>query len=701
MSFRSADDDPLLGCLGLIARFYQRPISGDALKAGFPADGRPVDPPALIRMAAAAGFSAEVVSRSLDRFNPLLLPAILLLKDGACLLTAVDGDVNFELVFAESGGGRRLSRADLEPLYTGRTIFVQPIARLDQRAEVLAPLPKRSWFWGTLLKYRRQYLDVALASLFINLFAVASSLFVMNVYDRVVPNRALETLWVLAMGVSIVFLFDFLLRTLRGHFLDSAGKKADVLISAHLFRQVMAIRLEKRPASAGSMANTMKEFESLRDFFTSATLTTLIDLPFLFLFVAIIAYIGTWLALVPILAIPLVLAVGFGLQRPLERLTREHQAEASQKHGLLVEAISGLETLKSLGAEGVVQSKWEELVGLTAKTAQKSRLVSTFAVNFTMTVQQLVSVAIIVVGVYMIADGTLTMGALIACNILAGRALAPLGQLSGLLMRYQGARMAYQGLDKLMHEATDRDSDRTYLHRSDWEGAIQFAQVDFAYPGSRQPALQTVSFEIRAGERVAILGRAGSGKSTLAKLLDGLYRPTAGSILVDGVDIGQIDPTDLRRVLGYAGQDARLFYGSLRENIALGAAGADDDRIMAAARLVGIDEWIRRQANGLDRRVGENGEGLSGGQRQAVALGRVFLRDPRILMLDEPTAAYDHNAEQVFIAALQSYLEGRTLLLVTHKPALLTLVDRIIVLDDGKIVADGPKDRVLQALAQK
>lgn len=696
--------DPLLGCLALLARFHQRPASPDALKAGFPDDGKALTPPGFLRLAESIGFSARIADRTLDTFHPLLLPAVLLLEDGACLLTAMDESDEahpYEVVFSESGGGRRVSREKLAQLYTGQAIFVQPVCRLDQRAEVVAPLPQASWFWGTLLRYRRQYADVALASLFINLFAVATSLFAMNVYDRVVPNRTLETLWVLAIGVCLALLFDFLLRLLRGHLLDTAGKKADVLISARLFRQVMAIRLEKRAASAGSMANTMKEFESLRDFFTSATLATLIDLPFIFLFVAIIAYIGSWLALVPVLAVPLVVGVGLALQWPLARAVREHQAEAAQKHGMLVEAISGLETLKALGAEGSVQAKWEQLLGLTAKSSQKSRMISTLAVNFTMLVQQMVSVVIVVMGVYMIADGSLSMGALIACNILAGRALAPLGQLSGLLMRYQGARIAYRGLDKLMHEDIDRVDGQSYMHREVWQGAVVFENLGFTYPGTRQPALQGVSFSLRAGERVAILGRAGSGKSTLAKLLDGLYAPASGSIRIDGVNSGQIDPADLRRAIGYAGQDARLFYGSLRENLTLGEPGADDDAILAAAAIVGIDEWIRRQPNGLDRRVGENGEGLSGGQRQAVALTRVLLRSPRILMLDEPTASFDHNAEQVFITTMQQYLVGKTLLLATHKPALLALVERIIVLDEGKVIADGPRDQVLQALAQR
>ena len=701
-----ANDDPLLGCLALLARFHQRPASTDALKAGFPNDGSRLTPLAFLRLAESIGFSARITERPLDTFHPLLLPAVLLLHEGACLLIALgDGDENeadsVEVMFSESGGGRKLSREKLQRLYSGRAIFVQPVCRLDQRAEVMAPLPRRSWFWGTLLRYRRQYADVALASLFINLFAVASSLFAMNVYDRVVPNRALETLWVLAIGVSLALFFDFLLRLLRSALLDVAGKKADVLISARLFRQVLAIKLEKRAASAGSMANTLKEFESLRDFFTSATLATLIDLPFVFLFVAIIAYIGAWLALVPILAVPLVVGVGLALQWPLARAVREHQAESAQKHGLLVEAISGLETLKALGAEGAVQAKWEQLLGLTASSSQKSRMISTLAVNFTLFVQQMVSVFIVVIGVYMIADGVLSMGALIACNILAGRALAPLGQLSGLLMRYQGARIAYRGLDKLMHEDIDRAEGQSYLHRSLWQGALAFDNVTFAYPGSRQPALQGIGITVRAGERVAILGRAGSGKSTLAKLLDGLYAPVSGSIRIDGVNIGQIDPADLRRVIGYAGQDARLFYGSLRENITLGAAGTDDDAILKAAQVVGIDEWIRRQPNGLDRRIGENGEGLSGGQRQAVALTRVILRSPRILLLDEPTAAFDHNAEQYFVAAMPAYLAERTLLLVTHKPTLLALVERIVVLDEGRVIADGPRDKILQALAQR
>ena len=694
--------DTLLECLVWLTKHHQQPLSADALRAGLPLVEDRLTPALFVRAAERVGLAARIVKRSLQAIPALVLPAVLLLQDGhACVLTSRGEDGSVEVMLPEAGGGmRRLAVEELAPHCTGYAIFVQPAARADDRAEKLVPTLSRSWFWGTVLRFRREYLEVVVASLMVNCFALAAPLFAMNVYDRVVPNSALETLWVLAIGVTIVLLFDFALRSIRGFLLDKTGKKLDMLVSTALFGQVMGIQLKERPASAGSFANQVREFEVLRDFLTSATLATLIDLPFAVLLLAVIAMIGGPLVWIPVLAIPVALTLGLLVQGPLSRVMRENFAMNAQKHGLLVEAIDGLETVKGLSAEGRMQGLWEKSLTVTARTALKSHLLSSVATNFTNFTQQIVYVLVIIAGVYRISEGGLTTGGLVAVSILAGRALIPLAQVAGLLTRYQHARMALKSLNRLMSMAVERPAGKIFMQRPAVSGEIEFSKVKFSYPGQPIPALDGVSFRIARGERVAFLGRIGSGKSTAAKLILGFYFADDGNVLVDGADIQQIDPVDLRRQIGYVPQDVRLFYGTVRANIAMGHLDVDDEDILRAAQLAGVDRIVARHPSGFDMPVGEQGRGLSGGQRQAIAGARAMVGDPAIVVLDEPTSAMDQNTEQAYIQAMRRFAEGRTLILVTHKPSLLALVDRLIVLDSGRVLVDGPKDRVLQALTQ-
>jgi ATP-binding cassette subfamily C protein LapB len=521
----------------------------------------------------------------------------------------------------------------------------------------------------------------------------------MNVYDRVVPNHAIETLWVLAVGVLTVFVFDFLLRNLRGYFVDSAGRMADVKLASRIFEQVLGLKMAARPASAGAFASNLREFESLRDFFTSATLVALVDLPFVLLFVAVVWLIGGPIALVPGIAIPVVIGVGLVLQLPLNRVVRRSFKDAAQKHGLLVESLNGLETIKAAGAEGRTQHDWERYVGATAGSAMHARFLASLGINVSALAQNLVTVGVVVFGVYRIADGDMTVGALVAATIITGRAMAPLAQVAGILTRYHQARAAYEALDQVMALPNERPADVRFLHRPQIHGGIAFQNVSFLYPGAQQPALEQVSFTIRPGERVGLIGRIGSGKTTIEKLVLGLYEPAQGAVLIDGTDLRQIDPADLRRHVGCLLQDVFLFHGTIRDNIALGAPFADDRAVLRAAQLAGVEEFVARHPQGFDLEVGERGERLSGGQRQAVALARALLLDPPILMLDEPTSAMDNDAENRLKQRLGEVLDGRTLLLVTHRASLLSLVERLIVLDGGRLLADGPKDEVLAALA--
>lgn len=696
-----ADDDPLLDCLVAVTRLHGSPVSAEALSAGLPLEAGRLTPSVLLRAAARQGFAARIVKRPLKRISNLALPAILLLADGnACLLTRINPGGTVDLVMPESGfGARTLPVDDLQARYAGYAIFVHPLARPDTRLGDAAPTSGH-WFWSTLWRFKRYYAEALLSTALINLLTLGSALFIMNVYDRVVPNNAIDTLNVLAIGVIMAMGFEFLARNLRGYFIDTSGKKADLLLAEKLFRHALGLRMEARPASSGAFAAQLREFESLRDFCSSATIASFSDLPFVLFFVWVIFLIGGPLYIVPLMAVPLVLGVGLLAQIPLARLMRRHVAETALKHAIVVEAVEGMDTLKTLCAEGVMQGRFENYVALTGNSAVKSRMLSSAVVHFAQLVTQLVTVLAVVWGVYLIGDGELSMGALIAVVILSGRGLAPLSQLAGLLVRYQHARAAYFMLDDLMNQPVERPPGRSFLHRENVRGDIELRNVSFAYPANKASALSEVSFRVGAGERVGILGRVGSGKSTLLKLLVGLYRPQHGAVMLDGADIEQFDPGDLRKHVGYLGQDVRLFHGSLRENISLGTPHADDEAILAAARIAGLEPMVARHPMGFDQPVGEGGTGLSGGQRQAVGLARTLLTQPRVLLLDEPTSSMDHTTEQAFIANLLRYAEGRTLFVVTHKPSILGLVDRLIVVEEGRVVADGPRDAVLRALTQ-
>lgn len=694
-------DDPLLGCLVALTHLLERPTSAQALTAGLPLVGGRLTPDLFPRAAERAGLSARLLRRPLGTIDNVVLPCVLLLRDRrAVLLVRRDGHGEAEIVLPETGGGSTvLSEAELAERYTGYAFFARPALGFAQRDRELLAERSGHWFWSTILRQWPVYAEVLLAAALINCFAIATSLFAMNVYDRVVPNNALETLWVLSVGIFIVLGFDFVLKMLRGYFVDAAGKVADIKLASRIFEHVMNIRMASRPRSAGAFASNLREFETLRDFFTSATLTSLVDLPFLIVFVAIIWIIGGVVAIVPLLGIPLVIGAGLLLQIPLNRIVRRTFKEASQKHGVLVEAINGLETIKSVGAEGRMQRAWESFVAATAESGNQSRLLSALTVNFAGLVSNLVYVGVIIVGVYEIAAGRLTTGALIACSILAGRAMAPLGQVAAVLTRYHQAKTSLETLNGIMQLPAERPPDRVFVHRPVLKGAIELKNVTFSYPGQKLPALSDVSFRIAPGERVGLIGRIGSGKSTIEKLVLGLYEPDSGSVLVDGTDVRQIDPADLRRNIGCVPQDVVLFHGSIRDNITLGAPFADDAAVLRAAAVAGVEDFVTRHPLGYDLNVGERGEALSGGQRQSIAIARALLLDPPILVLDEPTSAMDNGAESRFMQRIARELPGRTVLLVTHRASLLALVERLIVLDGGRVVADGPKDKVLKALA--
>jgi ATP-binding cassette subfamily C protein LapB len=694
-------DDSLSDCLAFLTKLYGRPYTPAQLRAGMPlTDGR-LGLASLIQSAERIGMAATEDRCKLTALPRLALPAILMLKDGrACVLLRLVKRGRAEVFEPRAGDGTHfVTLRELDAMYGGTAVYVRPRFHFDERSHTLE-LPKpKSWFWAGIRQNWWIYGHAVVATLMVNLLALASPLFIMTVYDRVVPNSAVETLWILAIGVGTVAIFDFLFRSLRGYLIDVAGKRLDVRLGNRIFEHLLNMRMEVRPRSAGSLASTLREFDTLREFLGSATVTAFGDMPFIALFIVVVYLIGGPVALVPAVAVPVVLFVGVLIQVPLKAVALRAMRESTQKNALLFEVLNGIETLKGIRAEGWAQRNWEHFVALTAISSMRMKMLTMAATHFTMISTLLVTVGIVVVGVYQIKTGDMTTGALVACVLLSGRIMAPLGQVAALLVRYDQTKLAFNALHQLMITEEERPAERKLVHKPQLDGAIELEKVSFTYPGEDVPALQDLSFKVAAGERVALLGRIGSGKSTILKLIQNLYQPSAGYVRVDDLDSRHIELADLRRQVGYVPQDTVLFHGTIRDNLTQGAPHASDDEVTAAAGLSGLSELIRQSTKGFDQEVGERGAALSGGQRQMIAVARSLVLDPPILLLDEPTSNMDNFAERTFIANMKTWLEGRTLVMVTHRASMLALVDRIVLIDRGKVIADGNKDEVLSLLA--
>lgn len=693
--------DPLLSCLIEITRIHGRGMTPDALLAGLPLKNGLLTPGVFRRAAIRAGLASRISKRPVATIREELLPAILLLQaNDACVLLGWNADRSkARVLFSEAGQGEtEISIDRLQASYAGHCIFARPRFRFDERAPEIRNVVDRHWFWGALADNWLLYRDVLVAAFVINMIAIAVPFFTLNVYDRVVPNNATETLWSLAIGVILLLGVDFGLRMARSKVLDLAGKRVDITLSAMIMERVLGMRLENRPASAGSFAANLRTFESVRDFITSATITAFIDLPFALIFLTLIFWLAWPIGIVIVIAMSALVAYAVSIQPRLQAMTETTQRAAATRNSTLIESLVGLETLKAQCAEGLMQRKWEQSVAFLAKVGADLRQLTASVVNGSAATQQLVTVINIIVGVYMIADHRLSMGGLIACTMLSSRALAPFAQIAGLLTQYQNSVMGLAGLEKVVSQPIERPENANFVRREQITGEIEFERVHFKYPGNDNEVLRDVSFKIRPGERVGIIGKVGSGKSTINRMILGLYQATEGRIKIDGVDSRQLDPAEVRKAIGYVPQDVVLFYGSLRDNITIGMPYVEDYGILQAARLAGLDDLVSNHPAGFDMPIGERGESLSGGQRQSVAIARAVVHEPVMLLLDEPTSAMDFSTEDALKARLTEYTRGKTLLLVTHRTSLMDLVDRLIVIDRGVVVADGPKEKVIEAL---
>lgn len=694
--------DPLLECLVFLTAHHGRARSAEAIRAGLPYDEKGMGPGLFCEAAQRLGMKTKIVERKDPwKIDTAVLPAVLVLRGGrACVLVSFDGAQGAgQVFFPEAGTVKQVARDDLIDLYAGHAIFVHPHADFLDQSAPHAQEMARHWFWGPVLSCMEIYWRVAVASIVINLFGLTSSIYIMTVYNRVIPNNAMETGWVLAIGAMTVFVFDFVMRTLRGYFIDIAGRRTDVIVSRRIYDHVLDMKLSAKPASGGSFANMLREFDSVRDFLTSATMTAVVDLPFTLLYLIVIYLLGGPIAFMLACMILIVIGIGMLLQWPLKMMVAKSMHAAESKHGLLVETITGLETIKAIGADGRMRARYGAQVGEAAAHGQKSRFISALGVNAAMFLQQSASIIVVLIGMYLVRDSEMTVGALIACVLLGGRAIAPIGQVANLLARWHQARSSMTTLEKIMTSPSERPAGKQFLHRPQLQGKIAFSKVSFSYPGTDRKVLDGVSFSISAGEKVGLIGRVGSGKSTIARLLLGLYEPDEGTIFADDTDYRQIDPADLRRNTAYIAQDVLLFRGSVKENIIVSRPQASEEEILEAAKAAGVHDFISRHPMGYDAPVGERGEGLSGGQRQAIALARAMLLKPCVMVCDEPTNAMDMEAEQSFMRHIREQSKDKTLLLITHRQHLLALVDRLVLIDQGRVVADGPRDKVLQALA--
>ncbi|WP_234681408.1 type I secretion system permease/ATPase [Bradyrhizobium sp. Oc8] len=689
-----------------LASYHGRAVSRDALLGGLPVlDGR-LSVPLYDRAAQRAGLQTEAVKRDIADIPALVLPAVLIMKNGTTLIL---------LDFDKSGSNVKVLDPSLTSNipqlqaiqtisagYTGYAFFVRATVESNARAVAAGDLPRSHWFWSVVKVNWRSYGHIALAAFLINMLALATPLFTMSVYDRVVPNGALPSLIALSIGMGLAIAFDFIFRTVRSRMIDVTGKTIDVILAANIFEHVMGVKMAQRPPSVGILANQLRDFDSVREFFTSGSVVSATDLLFAMLFVGILFVIAGPLAWIPLVMLPVMLLIGLALQRPLNRAMKRQQAEAAARHGVLVESLSGLETIRATGAESRMQTAWERSVAATARSGEDVHFWASLALTSANTAQQLTSLALIVVGVFLILDGKLTVGALVAANMLAGRVLAPIAGIASVITRGTQTASSLKAIDRIMSLERERSPARAYVSRQIREGAIAFEGVSFTYPSAPGKALDKVSFKIESGEKVGIIGRIGSGKTTVGRLLLGFYEAQEGRILVDGVDSRQYDPSDLRSGVGFAMQDTELFFGKLRDNIALGKPEATDEEVLAAARLAGVETFVAGHPMGYDMPISEGGRSLSGGQKQAIGLARVLIRKPRILFLDEPTAHFDIRSEAEFLERLRT-LRGEqiTILISTHRLSLLNMVDRLLLFDNGRLVADGPRDKVLALLQGK
>jgi ATP-binding cassette subfamily C protein LapB len=690
--------DPLTDALIYLAAFHGRALSRDALLSGLPIEDGRLTVALFERAAVRAGLETEAVKRQLKDIPALVLPAVLIMKDGTTRILISNGP-SPRVIDPSLPNSQPVAIGTDTPNYLGYAFFARPVSRSDDRTADAAPA-EAHWFWSVTRRFWENYSHVAIAALVVNLLALAAPIFTMNVYDRVVPNGAIPSLIALAIGLVIAIVFDFVLRMVRGRIVDITGKKIDVVLAAKIFEHVQSVKLGSRPASVGVLANQLRDFDSVREFFTSGSVVAITDLLFAIVFIAVLFIVAGPLAWIPIVILPIMIGLGFLLQRPLQAAMQRLQGESAARHGVLVESLNSLETIRAVGAEARMQSRWERSVAATARSSEDVQFWASMALTAAGTAQQVATLLMMIIGVFLILDGKLSVGALVAASMLSGRVLAPITGVAALITRASQTVTSLRAIDGIMQLERERPPGRKFIARRIERGTIALDNVTFKYPGAAQNALEDVTFRISSGERVGIIGRVGSGKTTVGRLIAGFYDPGDGKVLIDDIDLRQYDPADLRKGVGFVLQDTDLFFGKLRDNIALGYPEASDEEIVKASRLAGVESFIAGHPLGYEMPVAEGGKSLSGGQKQAIGLARALIRNPAILFLDEPTAHFDVRSEAEFLDRLKSIsTDTKTFIISSHRMSVLNFVDRILLFEKGRLVADGPRDKVIAMLA--
>ncbi len=690
-----------------LSAFHGHAVTPEVLRGGLPLGADAVIDTALVARAATnAGLEAVWFDRTLSQIPELVLPVVLLVDGRPCILLRKDEELDAAILLAPDRGAgtrQRIALPDLAARASRQVLFVRPMQ--SPTASPSPPDDQRSiwamgWFWDVVGRFRGHYGTIIFAALIINILAVVFPLFTMTLYDRVVPNGATASLAALSIGVALSYVFDAVLRLARSKVIDQAGKQADLTLAGRIFEHVLGLPMAARPANVGVLASQLRDFDSVREFFTSSTLVAFADLFFAFLFIAVIVVIAGPLSLLVIGLVPVLIALGYVFQKPLERAARLLQQEASARHGILIETLVGFETIKVLGAQGRRQRLFEQSVAAAARTGEAVHHWSVLSSTVNNTVQQFGMLLVYVVGALMVIENRMSVGALVATGMLMMRIVTPITNMASMVTRSAQTMVAMRGIDRIMQLPQERPRGALFTGRRVDHGSVTFENVSFGYPQAKAAALRDVSFSVRPGERIAIVGRIGSGKTTLGRLLTGLYPPVEGRILIDGADIRQYDPINLRAGIGFVQQDVDLFQGTLRDNLVVGRPDVDDATLLKISAIAGVDAFAAEHSAGYDMVLAEGGRSLSGGQRQSVGLARVLLREPKIIFMDEPTAALDIASEQRFCEALNTALpRDTTLLIATHRPSLLRFVDRIIVFDRGTIVGDGPASSMLSQLA--
>lgn len=684
----------LIKALELYTRLKGMPYTEESLMMGLPYAEDPMDFDLLERSASRIGLEIKKEQRTIPDLYHFALPCIILLKDNTWAMILRVTDKFATIIDSQNDTeSRDIPIEELSEYYAGEAIFFSHT--LKPQSDYFSVM---GWFWDVIKKHKKLYIQAAIASGLINIFLIIATFYALTVYDRVIPHQGYETLWVLTFGVIIIYLFDAFLKVLRAHFIDHASKKIDIQIGGNLFERIMNTRMADRPASSSAMAFHLKEFESLREFLSSTTLVVLSDLPYTFLLLIVIGLIGGYIVIIPIIAIIAILITSFIIQPSLSEYVKRLNKSTENKYSIIINSIQNLEIVKTFNMHRNVQTQWENALSSSSESGNQLRSFNHIISSITSFIQNVCFILIIVTGVYMVSKGELTFGGMIACSMLVSRSLAPISQLTGLVSRLNQSILSIKELGQIMSSPQERRYDIAYQPKTHLQGTVQFINVDFSYPRQRLKSIKNFSIKIPSGARIGLIGRIGSGKTTFEKLLMGLYHPSSGHILVDGIDIAQIDPVDLRKHIGYVPQDITLWKGTLKYNILSGDMTIPDEQFEKICELSGVMDFVRMNPLGFNMPISEDGTGLSQGQKQSLAVARALVRGPKILLMDEPTANMDPQSENNLLTRLNTYLTDETLIMITHRMNVLSLVNRVVLLEQGQILMDGPRDEVMARL---